>query len=311
MRILITGGAGYLGSQLVSYLLGAGHDVSVLDKFTFAQSTLLEHCINTRFNVVRGDCRDRETLRRALEGREVIIPLAAIVGAPSCDADPIAARSTNLEAIEVLLELRSPDQRIVYPATNTGYGIGEKGTYCTEDTPLRPISLYGVTKVAAERAILDAGNAITLRPGTLFGMSPRMRVDLLVNDFVYRAVTDRAVILFEPHAQRNYCHIRDCARAFVYAIENFNTMKNEPYNIGLSDANISKLELCQRIQKHVPSFVFMEAPIGEDPDKRDYIVSNDKIERAGFATRYSLDEGIEELIKGFRMIRNTRFANML
>ena len=206
--------------------------------------------------------------------------------------------------------MRSPQQRILYPTTNSGYGIGEKGIYCTEDTPLRPISLYGVTKVEAEKAILDAGNSITYRLATVFGMSPRMRLDLLVNDFTYRAVHDRTVVVFEGHAKRNYLHIRDAARAFLHGMDTFETMQGKPYNVGLSDANLSKLELCAEIQAVVPGFVYLEAPVGEDPDKRDYIVSNDRIEATGYSTSIGLREGIAELLKGFQILRNERYTNL-
>jgi nucleoside-diphosphate-sugar epimerase len=232
------------------------------------------------------------------------------VGAPACNQDQTAARTINLDAVKLLLSLRSKDQRVIYPTTNSGYGIGERGKFCTEETPLRPISLYGVTKVEAEKAVLDAGNSITFRLATVFGMSPRMRIDLLVNDFVHRAVTDRAVIVFEGHAKRNYIHVRDVARAFLHALTNFETMKNEPYNVGLSTANLSKLELCAEIKKQIPAFVYLEAPIGEDPDKRDYIVSNEKIERAGFKPTHSLEMGIRELIKGYTILRDTKYTNM-
>ena len=211
---------------------------------------------------------------------------------------------------DVVLRLAGKNQGILMPVTNSGYGIGEKGKFCTEESPLRPISLYGRTKVEAERAILDRGNGITFRLATVFGMSPRMRIDLLVNDFVYRAVTDRAVVLFEPHFKRNFIHVRDVARVFIHGIRNFESLKDQPYNVGLSDANLSKLELCQKIKEHIPAFVFLDAPLGEDPDKRDYIVSNEKIERSGFQPSYSLDDGIRELIKGYRMLRNSRYSNV-
>jgi nucleoside-diphosphate-sugar epimerase len=240
----------------------------------------------------------------------LIIPLAAIVGAPACAADPTASRSTNLDGVKLLLSLRSRSQRVIYPTTNSGYGIGEKGKYCTEETPLRPISLYGTTKVDAEQAVLEAGNSITFRLATVFGMSPRMRIDLLVNDFVYRAVNDRTVVVFEGHAKRNYIHVRDVARAFLHGIENFPSMQGQPYNVGLSDANLSKLELCARIKSHLPQFVYLEAPVGEDPDKRDYIVSNEKIERTGYRPAYSIDDGIGELVKGYTVLKNGRYSNV-
>ncbi len=308
-RVLITGGAGYIGSVLTPALLNQGYQVTVLDSFLFHQASLVECCAHEHFSIIRGDCRDSQTLNQALKQADIIVPLAAIVGAPACKADQTAAKSINLDAIKLLLNLRSKAQRIVYPTTNSGYGIGEKGKYCTEETPLRPISLYGVTKVEAERAVLDAGNGVTFRLATVFGMSPRMRIDLLVNDFVYRAVNDRTVVVFEGHAKRNYIHVRDVARAFLHALEHFDAMQNEAYNVGLSDANLSKLELCAKIKQHVPQFVYLEAPVGEDPDKRDYIVSNDKIERTGFKPAHSLDMGIRELIKGYMVLKNDRYSN--
>jgi nucleoside-diphosphate-sugar epimerase len=308
-KVLVTGGAGYLGSVLVPAMLEQGHAVTVLDNFMFHQDSLLSCCAEPRFSVVRGDCRDESTLARALRDADVIIPLAAIVGAPACQADQTASRSTNLDAITLLTKLRSPQQRMIYPTTNSGYGIGEKGKFCTEETPLRPISLYGVTKVEAERTVLDAGNSVTFRLATVFGMSPRMRIDLLVNDFVYRAVNDHTVTVFEGHAKRNYIHVRDVARAFLHALEHFDGMRGQAYNVGLSDANLSKLELCAKIGQHVAGFVFLEAPVGEDPDKRDYIVSNAKIEATGFKPAHSLDAGILELIKGYTIIRNGRYGN--
>lgn len=276
----------------------------------FRQNSLLECCANEHFSLIRGDCRQKDILQNALKDKDVVIPLAALVGAPLCDLDNTGARSVNLDAIKLLLSLRSPQQQILYPTTNSGYGIGEKGKLCTEETPLRPISFYGVTKVEAENAILDSGNAISFRLATVFGMSPRMRIDLLVNDFVYRAVHDRAVVVFQGHFKRNYIHIRDVARAFLHGIESFDRMKNEPYNVGLSDANLSKLELCAAIKKQIPNFAYLEAPIGEDPDKRDYIVSNEKIEKTGFKPKYSLDDGIRELIKGFTILKNSKYSNL-
>src|SRR3990172_775599 len=310
MDILVTGGAGYLGSVLTPALLEAGHRVTVLDNFMFGQNSLAQLCHLRSFDVVRGDARNMALLKPLAAKADVIIPLAAIVGAPMCDDDPVAATTTNLDAVRDLLTLLSPAQRILMPITNSGYGIGEKGRECTEETPLRPISLYGRTKVDAERAVLERGNAISFRLATVFGMAPRMRNDLLVNDFVYRAVTDRTVVLFEPHFKRNYIHIRDVARAFLHGIERFDTMKNLPYNVGLSDANLSKVELCAKIAEHLPKFVYLEAPVGEDPDKRDYIVSNARIEKTGFRPEYSLDDGIHELIKGYRMIRNSVYGNV-
>jgi nucleoside-diphosphate-sugar epimerase len=310
IKILVTGGAGYIGSILVPALLTEGYEVVVLDNFMFGQSSLLDCCVNEHFSVIRGDCRDKEIVQKAIKGADIIIPLAAIVGAPMCNADRTAATSTNLEAIKLLLSLRSTQQRVIFPTTNSGYGVGEKGKYCTEESPLKPVSLYGKVKVEAEKAILDAGNAITFRLATVFGMSPRMRIDLLVNEFVYRAMYDRFIVLFEGHFKRNYIHIRDVARAFIHAVKNFNNMKDEPYNVGLSEANLSKLELCAKIKEQLPDFVYLEAPVGKDPDQRDYIVSNEKIEKTGFKPMYSLETGIKELIKGYTILHNTKYSNV-
>lgn len=309
-KVTVIGGAGYIGSVLVPTLLREGYAVTVLDNFSLGQTCLLDMCLDDRFQILRGDCRDEAMVKQAIAGADFILPLAAVVGAPACKSDPVAARSTNLDAIRMLLSLRSKEQCIVSPCTNSGYGIGEKGVFCTEETPLRPISLYGVTKVEAEKAILDAGNGISLRLATVFGASPRMRVDLLVNDFVYRACTDKFLVIFEGHFKRNYIHIRDVAKAFVHAIRNFDTLKNEPYNVGLSKANLSKLELCAKIKEYLPDLYYIEAAIGYDPDKRDYIVSNEKIERSGFKPDVTLDMGIRELIKVYKILRVKQFGNV-
>ena len=291
-------------------MLEAGYEVCVLDSFLYGQASLLDCCAHPGFSIIRGDARDEATLKAAMAGADYLIPLAAIVGAPACQMDATAARTVNHEAVRLLLSLRSRGQRVIYPTTNSGYGIGEKGKFCTEETPLRPISLYGRTKVDAEKAVLDAGDSITFRLATVFGMSPRMRIDLLVNDFVYRAVMDRAVLVFEGHAKRNYIHIRDVAAVFLHAMKNFESMGGRPYNVGLSDANLSKLELCAKIQKELPKFVYIEAPVGEDPDKRDYIVSSERIERTGFKPSHTLEAGIRELIKGYAILRNSRYSNV-
>ncbi len=309
-KILVTGGAGYIGSVLVPMLLHEGHEVTVLDNFYFNQSTLLECCMDSNFHVIRGDARKEELMKELIEGKEYIIPLAAMVGFPLCKADEVAAETTNLGAIQTILKLREPEQRIIYPCTNSGYGVGEGDKFCTEETPMRPISLYGTTKAEAERLILEAGNSLTFRFATVFGASTRMRLDLLVNDFVYRAVFDRTAVLFEGKFKRNYVHIRDAAGAFIHAIRHFDEMKGKPYNCGLSSANLSKLELCAKIKEHIPEFVYLEAPIGEDPDKRDYIVSNERLEATGWKPKYSLDDGIEELKKVYTIIKNKTYSNV-
>lgn len=309
-RILITGGAGYIGSVLSKALLDEGFVVTVLDKFIYRQSSLLDCCPYEKFAVIRGDVRDKDILANAMDGADFIIHLAALVGAPLCNSDPIAATSTNLDATKNLLSLRSPRQRVLFPCTNSGYGIGQRDNFCTEETPLRPISLYGRTKVEAEKAILDSGDSISFRLATVFGVSPRMRMDLLVNDFVYRAVNDHYLMIFEGHFKRNYIHIGDVARVFLHGIKNFESLKNQVYNVGLSDANLSKLELCAHIKKHIQNFIYVESEIGEDPDKRDYLVSNEKIEQTGFKPKYTIDDGIVQLMRAYSIVKNSNYSNV-
>jgi len=310
MKILVTGAAGYIGSVLVPILLKNGHEIIAIDNFMYKQTSLLECCHYKNLTLINGDVRNTALLETNLKTVDAIIPLACLTGAPLCDKDPITAKLVNFEAIKTILEKRSPNQVIIFPTTNSGYGVGEKGIHCTEDTPLRPVSLYGKLKAEIEKIILESGNSMTFRFATVFGVSPRMRLDLLVNDFTYRAYYDRFIVLFEAHFKRNYLHVRDAARAFVYGLENFDRMKGEAYNVGLSDANISKAELCEVIKTHIPNFYFSEAEIGEDVDKRDYIVSNEKIENAGFKTEHSLSYGIQELVKGFQIIRKSGYGNI-
>lgn len=310
MKILVTGGAGYIGSVLVPTLLGKGHEVIVVDNFMYNQQVLLDCCNNKKLTIIRGDVRDKSLISKCMQNVDAVFPLACLTGAPLCSKDPIGAQTTNFDAIKMILDVRRPDQKIIFPTTNSGYGVGQKGIYCTEETPLNPITLYGRLKVDIEKLVLSSGNSITLRLATVMGVSPRMRLDLLVNDFTYRAVNDRFLVLFEPHFKRNYVHVRDVAKAFIHCLDNFEKMKGEPYNVGLSEANLSKWELCEEIKKQVPDFYFAEAKIGEDPDKRDYIVSNDKIERTGFTPEYSLQQSIAELIKGYQIIKRNQFANI-
>lgn len=310
MKILITGGAGYIGSLLTPALLADGHQVIVVDSFRFKQASLLDCCHHEGFEIVRGDCRDEQLMKRLVSKSDAIIPLAALVGAPLCDQDPAAAKTINQEAVGMLCRLAGRSQWMLLPVTNSGYGIGEHGKVCTEDSPLRPLSLYGRTKVKAEEAVLARENSMSFRLATVFGVSPRMRIDLLVNDFVHRAVHDRAIVVFQGHFKRNYIHIRDVVRVFRHGLANFDAMKGRAYNVGLDAANLSKLELCAVIRKHLPSFVYLESPIGEDPDKRDYMVSNARITAAGFKPDWSLDRGIRELIKGYAILRNTVYSNV-
>ena len=309
-NILVTGGAGYLGSTMVPDLLTAGHKVTVLDNFMFKQTSLNNCCYHPNFTVVKGDIRQKDTMLALMKKADVIIPLAALVGAPLCSLDPIGATTINHDAIELMLKLLSKDQIVLMPTTNSAYGTGDKDNYCNEESPLRPISQYAIEKVGIEQELMQQENAISFRLATVFGMSPRMRIDLLVNDFTYRAVNDRFVVLFESHFKRNYIHVRDVSRVFQHALNNHDAMKGEIYNVGLSDANVSKRELCEQIQKQVPDFIFIDEQIGKDPDQRNYIVSNDKIESTGFKTEFSLDRGIDELLKGYTMIKNNLYGNV-
>ena len=265
MNILVTGGAGYIGSILVPPLLKEGHEVTIVDNFLYSQSSLLDCCNDPNLTVMRGDARDQNLMEKEIRGKDVIIPLAALVGAPLCDKFPDEAKSTNLNAVKLILELRQTEQKVILPNTNSGYGVGQEGIHCTEESPLNPISLYGRLKVDAEKAVLASGNSVTFRLATV---------------------------------------------AFLHAIKNFDTMKGHAYNVGLSNANLSKRELCEEIKKQIPSFYFTEAKIGEDKDKRNYIVSNEKIEKTGFKPAVSLQDGITELIKGYKIVKRNQFANI-
>lgn len=310
IHVLVTGGAGYLGSILNEHLLKAGYRVTVVDKLIYGQHSLFHLCVNPAFDFVMGDVRDEDLMRRLVKNVDVIIPLAAIVGAPACDRDPWLARSVNLEAIQLLNRLRSHHQLIVFPNTNSGYGIKSGDVFCTEDTPLDPISLYGQTKVQAEQELLETPNTIVLRLATVFGISPRMRLDLLVNHFVYAAVTDGYIVIFEKDFKRNYVHIRDVADCFLHCIKNAENIKGRPYNVGLEVANLSKAELAHKIKSYVPNFYIHFSEVGSDPDKRNYIVSNQRLREVGFEARRSLDEGIKELLKGYRMMGRAPFKNI-
>ena len=312
-KILITGGAGYLGSVLTGHLLNEGYQVTCLDNLMYKQNSLFNFVSNPDFDFVYGDCRDKKLLEKIVSNEDVIIPLAAIVGMTACKMKPNEAQQINYEAIIDLNRIRSKNQKLIFPTTNSGYGTKSGDVYCTEETHLDPISLYGETKVNAEKHLLEKNekDAVTLRLATVFGTSQRMRTDLLVNDFVLKAVRDGYVILFEKNFKRNYIHIKDVARAFEHCIKNYDSMKNEPYNVGLEDANLSKEELALKIKNYIPKFEIFEKEIGEDPDKRNYIVSNKKVMATGFKPEFSLDDGIKELIKGYEVIlKNDPYHNI-
>jgi len=310
MKILITGGAGYIGSVLTNYLLRKNYRVTVLDNLYYNQDSLLSACQFSNFEFIHGDARDKLLMKNILPAFDIIIPLACLVGAPLCERNKDLAISTNYEAIKLIDRIRSKSQYVIYPTTNSGYGVGEKDKYCTEKSPLKPISLYGITKVDSEDILLNSGNSITLRLATVFGVSQRMRMDLLVNDFVYRSIKDKSLVLFEEHFQRNYIHIQDVAMTFEYCIDNYEEMKNEPYNVGLSNANLTKRELAEKIKEYIPELVIISSEIGEDPDKRDYIVSNEKLEKTGWKPNKTLDDGIIELIQCYSMLKANKYSNI-
>jgi nucleoside-diphosphate-sugar epimerase len=309
-KILVTGGAGYIGAVLVPALLDNDYEVTVVDNFMYGENSLASVCAHPKFDVVRADVRVMDIMAPLLRKADIVIPLAALVGAPICDRDPVTATTVNRDAVIELAKRASNDQAFFVPVTNSGYGIGDPGKISTEESPLRPVSRYGRDKVDLERVLMERKNTISYRLATVFGMSPRMRIDLLVNDFTYRAVTDRCIVLFESHMKRNYIHVRDVTRAFLHGLGSFGGMRGQVYNVGLSDANLSKMELAQRIKLQAPQLTILDAPIASDVDKRDYIVSNEKIEATGYKPIYSLDAGIGELIKGYRMLRNNRYGNI-
>ncbi len=309
LNILITGGAGYIGSILVELLLNNKFKVTVYDNFMYNQNSLGHLCYNSNLSIIKGDVRDIDKIKPLINNSDVIIPLAALVGAPVCSFDPVGSKTINNDSVLKLFKMISNDQIILMPTTNSAYGTGDKNNYCDEKSPLNPISNYAKDKVTIETELISKKNYISFRLATVFGVSPRMRLDLLVNDFVYRAVNDKFIVLFESHFKRNYIHVRDVARVFLHSINNYEIMKNEIYNVGLSEANLSKSDLCKFIKKYIQDFNFFEDSYTKDPDQRNYIVSNKKIENKGFKTNYSLEYGVKELIKGFNYIKRNNHTN--
>ena len=310
MRVLVTGGAGYLGSTLVPELLAANHEVTVVDNFMYGQIALNHICSHPKLTILNQDVRRKDVMTNLMKSADVIIPLAAFVGAPLCSKDPLGAMSINHDAMMMMLSIKSSDQWILMPTTNSAYGSGDENNFCTEESPLNPISEYAIEKVKVEESLMNHANVISYRLATVFGMSPRMRLDLLVNDFTYRAVTDGFIVLFESHFKRNYIHVRDVAGAFLHGLENFARMKDQIYNVGLSSANLSKKELCERIKRQVPSCAIVEENIQKDVDQRNYIVSNEKLEQTGWMPQHTIDDGISELIKGFSYLKKFGHSNV-
>lgn len=310
-KVLITGGAGYLGSTLTEVLLSKGYKVTVLDSLVYKQLSLTSFCHNKNFSLVVGDVRDNGLLLDLVKTHDIIIPLAAIVGMPACKKDPALTVAVNFSQIENIVNSLSNNQKLLVPNTNSQYGSSE--TIITEESPFNPLSLYAQTKCDAEKAVLDNGNGISLRLATVFGVSYRQRMDLLVNDFVYRAFTDEFLVLFESHFLRNYVHVRDVAKAFIHLITNYESSNNNAYNVGLTSANMSKLQLAEKIKEYVPNLVIVEEQFKEDFDKRNYIVSNEKLESTGWFCDFSLDDGICELLSAYKMISNYKnkdFTNL-
>lgn len=306
MNILITGGAGYIGSELTDYMLKAGHSVVVIDNLMYDPTSLLRYTHDNNFRFIKGDVRDQKLLSEELKKTDVIIPLAALVGFPLCDGDPRAAEEINYEHVAFLANSKTDDQKIVYPCTNSGYGTSEG--VCTEESPLNPVSLYGRTKVAAEDAVKAVDNFVTFRLATVFGPASRMRTDLLVNNFVLKALRERILVLYECEFMRNYVHIHDVCRAFMFVLDNWEKCKNEIYNVGNDDVNMNKLQLAEKISEHIPLEI-IKAEFNSDPDVRDYIVSSEKIFNKGFKCWYNLDDGIKQLITAYSIIESPWYAN--
>jgi nucleoside-diphosphate-sugar epimerase len=309
-KVLVLGGAGYIGSIFIENLLEQKYKIITIDNFIYGQNSLNHLCHNSNLSIYNIDVRNISAIRKYIKESDVIFPLAAYVGAPLCKKDPIGSHLVNYKSIVDLLSEVSTSQMIIMPTTNSAYGSGNSDNFCDENSPLNPISEYSIQKVEIEKKLMQRENSISLRLATVFGMSPRMRLDLLVNDFVYRAYNDKYIVLFESHFKRNYIHVKDVSKAFIHSMENFETMKNQIYNVGLSDANFSKVELCNIIKKYIKDFVIFEENLKKDEDQRNYVVSNLKIEKTGFKPDYSIDDGILELIKGLIYLKKNGHSNI-
>ncbi len=311
-KILITGGAGYIGSVLSEYLLKDSKlEVTIIDNFLYNQSSVNHLCHYSNFNIIKADVRNYTYYQDEVKKSDIIIPLAALVGAPICNFDPIGSDTINFDAAFKLFNKSSKDQLVIMPTTNSAYGTSQDGCELNENSPINPISRYAIKKVELESQLMNRINSVSLRLATVFGVSPRMRTDLLVNDFTYRSVNDGFLVIFEGHFVRNYIHVRDVARLFKKIVSEPENFSNEIFNVGLSDANISKSDLALKIKQYIPNLVIHENDFESDPDQRNYMISNKKLENTGFKTKYSLDFGIKELIKGYEMMRNRKFNNLL
>ena len=310
-KVLITGGAGYLGSVLAEVLLNKGYNVTVYDSLMYKQTSLLHLCNETRFNFIKGDVTNKKQLLPQIINNDIIIPLAAIVGAPACDANEELATAINYTQIEFIVDNLRIDQQLIMPNTNSQYGSSDK--IITEESPFNPLSHYAITKCKAEEYIMDWENGICLRLATVFGSSPRMRTDLLVNDFVYKTITEGCLVLFQSKFKRNYIHVRDIAETFLFCIRNYDKLNGQVFNVGLSDANLNKMELAKKIKTYYPNLVIIENEFSTDIDNRNYIVSNDKLESYGWKPKYSIDDGIKELITAYQMVitdNNKKYTNL-
>jgi nucleoside-diphosphate-sugar epimerase len=299
MKILVTGGAGFIGTTLIPVLLGEGHKVRVLDNLMYGGDQLLPFFRNPDFEFQRGDIRSLEDVKRAVQGQDAVIHLAAIVGYPACRKDPKLAEEVNVQGTKNIAALVSPNQLVVFGSTGSNYGAVEE--ICTEETPLNPLSLYGQTKTLAEAYLMEHCSTVAFRFATAFGLSPRLRLDLLINDFTYRAVTQQYLVVYEKHFMRTFIHVHDMARAFAFAIKNANKMRGHVFNVGSDRMNFSKQQVCELIEKQVKCYVHY-ADVGEDVDKRNYVVSYRKIGELGYDTTVTVEQGIGELVRGIQAL---------